>query len=202
MVLEHWELQQRQKDNTAGAEVIQKVQRFSKEAILGLTKEGYNKIYPLSGQSIKSLREQGRKFWSIWHKDNLAFESLRSRLSEVTINPNRLFLPDSNYRSLDYQEAQIQEFSRQLCRKVPDIKVILGEMPDYMELAFLHLDATDERLFGAKYGNRSTRTKTPVTGSFAALFGHFDAVLGAYIDYWNRNHGLPHVWVSPLVVPA
>src|SRR3989344_4656501 len=45
------------------------VKRFSDEAREALTKEGYV-VYILNGQSIRTLRESDRKFWSTWHRDS------------------------------------------------------------------------------------------------------------------------------------
>ena len=55
------------------AETLVAVQRFSQEAREVLEKQEYV-IYELTAQSIKSLRETGRPFWSTWHKDYPDFE--------------------------------------------------------------------------------------------------------------------------------
>lgn len=181
------------------AETLVAVQRFSQEARETLEKQEYV-IYELTGQSIKSLREAGRPFWSTWHKDYPDFEQLASRRSEVAINPNELFLPDSNNKTLAQQEKIVRDFSKKLTRKVKGVEGIVGEAPDYVESVFAHLDATGVRLFGKDYDFRYTRTKTPTVGSDVASVGDFAADDGLNVNNWNRDNGNSNVWVSPLVV--
>jgi len=218
MAIERWELEQRQKGNVVGAkiarvlrdqfgdvplpsaEALVEVERFAPEAREALEKEGYV-IYPLTGQSIKSLQESGRKFWSTWHKNYPDFEALASIRSEVAINPNRLFLPESNRKTLVEQEAMVEEFSKELGRKIKGVKAIIGEAPDYIELAFSHLDATSEYLFGKKYNFDYARTKTATVGSHVPNVGNFHPDDGMYVGHWDRDPGNDYVWAAPLVVP-
>ncbi len=71
---------------------------FTPEVSSALIETGYH-IYPL-GQSIEDLIRSGRKFWSSGpdekKPDLEQFKALISMSSEVAINPNRLFLKDSN----------------------------------------------------------------------------------------------------------
>ncbi len=178
------------------------VRRFSDEAREALTKEGYV-IYALSGQSIRSLREQGRKFWSTWHKDGQyeEFETKGSMHSEVAISPDALFIPDSNDKTLKQQENAIAKFSKELTKKIKGVEAVMGEAPDYVELAFAHLDATGDRLFGEKYDYNYARTKTPTVGSRVAGVGYFLAADGLLVGDWDRALGARRVFASPLVVP-
>gem|GEM_PF-1303094 len=220
MAMQEWEMRQRQKGNTAGAEVARVLReqygdvplpvaperaldivRFSPEQHGALTERG-RLIYAPTGQSIATLREKGRKFWSTWHEEYPDFENLPSRLTEIAIDPQELFLPNSNRKTLAEQEKMIAKYSEKLAKEVPGVQAILGEAPDYVELAFLHLDATDERLFGEKYDYRYTRTKTPTVGSNVALVGHFYAQRGLHVGNWVRDRRLGRVWASPLVVPS
>ncbi len=124
-MLERWGNIQRNKGNIPGAEMARtlreqygnvvlesteesplqtpeiqvEAKRFTDEQKEALVKEGYV-IYELTGQSIKSQKEQGRKFWSTWHKDYSQFEALTSMHSEVAINPDQLFIPKSNNKTL------------------------------------------------------------------------------------------------------
>jgi len=218
MALERWELEQRRRGNIAGAEMAHvlrshfgdvplpsgeasvEVKRFSPEARQTLEKEGYL-IYQLTGQSIKSLRKAGRKFWSTWHEDYPDLEALTSRQSEVAINPKQLFLPDSNRKTLAEQEAMVAEFSRELTQKVEGVEAIIGEVADYGELAFSHLDATSEYLFGEKHNFDYARTKTQAAGSYVALVGLFDPVDGLGVSSWRCGYGSDDVWAVPLVMP-
>ncbi len=180
--------------------------RFSQEAREALTQKGFV-IYELTGQSIKSQRDAGRKFWSTWHKDYPQFEALPSRHAEVAVNPKALFIPKSNDKTLSEQEAMVAKFSQELGKKVPGAEVVIGEAADYVELAFAHLDATTEqgnpvRLFGETYGYNYTRTKTPTVGSLLAVVGDFRADDGPSVYGYRPGDRGGDVRVSPLVVPA
>jgi hypothetical protein len=222
MTLEHWESVQRRTGNIAGAEIAKvlrsqfgdvpfpsvatpekqlEIKRFSVEQREALEKQGFV-IYGLTGQSIKTLRDSGRKFWSTWHKDYPDFEALGSMHSEVAINPSKPFLPKSNNKTLAQQEEMVNKFSEELGKKVKGVKAIIGQAPDYVELAFAHLDNTKEYLFGAKDNYDYARTKTPTSGSGVAFVGDFGVDGGLNVYNWNRGHGDDGVHAAPLVVPA
>src|SRR5437016_4858286 len=82
------------------------IKRFSKEAREALERQGFS-IYELTGKSIKTHREAGRLKGSTWGK-NRNFEVLESRRSEVAVNPNAFFLPESNYKTLWEQEELVK----------------------------------------------------------------------------------------------
>ena len=121
--------------------------------------------------------------------------------SEVAIKPDALFIPNSNNKILKQQENLVGKFSKDLGKKVKGVEAIMGEAPDYVELAFAHLDATGDRLFGEKYGYNYARTKTPTVGPSVAVVGRFGAVAGLDVDDWDRGDGYGDVFASPLVVP-
>lgn len=75
------------------------VKRFSREAKEALRNQGYS-VHELTGQSIATVRDSGRKLWSTWHRDYPDFEALPSMHSEVAINPSALFLLKSNNKTL------------------------------------------------------------------------------------------------------
>jgi len=176
------------------------IRRFSDEARESLAKERYI-IYSLRGQSIQTLRVAGSPFWSAWHHDYPDFEALQSRMSEVAINPSQLFLPKSNSKTLAQQLEMVAHFSQDLSRKVPGVEAVIGEAPDYVELAFTHLGATGKRLFGKDYNYDYARTVTRV-GSSVALVGGFGAGDGLDVDRWPPDSGGSYLWAAPLVVPS
>lgn len=159
-------------------------------------------IYGLTGQSIKTLRDAGRKFWSTWHNSLPDFEALGSMHSEVAINPNKLFLPKSNNKTLAQQEEMVGKFSEELGKKVRGVAAIIGQAPDYVELAFAHLDVKKEYLFGAKDNYNYARTKTPTGSSGVADVGDFSADVGLDVRDWVAGSGGDGVHAAPLVVPA
>ena len=178
--------------------------RFSDEAREALIKDGYV-IINLTGKSIRrSHRERGFKFWSNWHKYIKvgSFETKGSMTSEVAIKPDAPFIPGSNNKTLKEQKDMIAEFSRDLGKKIKGVKAIMGEAPDYVELAFTHLDAIGGRLHGEEYGYNFARTKTPAVGFHVAVVGYFNNILGIGVTTWHRNEGQSRIYAAPIVVPA
>lgn len=155
----------------------------------------------ITGQSIKTLKDAGRPFWSTWHKDYPNFEASQSRLSEVAINPNQLYLPKSNSKTLDQQLEMVIRLSQDISRKVPGVEAVIGEAPDYVELAFTYLDTTGKRLFGKDYNYNYARTVTPV-GSRVARVGRFNADRGLGVRSLHPDGSLSDLWAAPLVVPS
>ena len=226
MALEYYELQMRESGNTAAAEFARvtreqfgdialpsnnghieiptvPVVRFSDEAKAALEKQKFI-IHELTGQSIKSLKDSGRKFWTDWHKQYPDFEALASRRSEVAINPEKLFIDKSNNKTLSEQEEMIRKFSESLAKgrnRIPNVEAIMGGAPDYVELVFRHLDATGDYLFGEKYGYNYAMTKTFV-GAGVASVGGFGPADGLLVSHWNPDYGHDYVFAAPLVVPA
>ena len=176
------------------------VRRFTDEARAALEKEGYV-VDTLTSQSIATLHSKGMPFWSTWHKDYPQFEALTSMSSEVAIHPKKLFLPKSNNKTLTQQEQLINKFSQELSKKVPGVDAIMGGMADYADLAFAHLEATGDRLFGEKYDYNYARTNTPTVGGLVADVGNFNPSDGLFVNNWYRGYGHSNVFAAPLVVP-
>src|SRR5688500_8387281 len=84
--------------------------RFTPEARSALETAGYL-IYGLTGESIKTLRDQGRPFWNKWHENESEFEAVISRLSEAAINPEALLLDKSNGKIFPNQQKMVADFS-------------------------------------------------------------------------------------------
>ena len=176
------------------------VRRFSDEVRTALEKGGY-KIHTLTGQSIASLRKTGRSFWTTWHKDNPQLEALTSMQSEVAVNPDQLFLPKSNNKTLPQQEKMISQFSQKLGKRILGVEAIMGGAADYVDLAFAHLDATGDRLFSKEHNYNYARTNTPTAAGQVASVGFFDSAFGLSVGYWHGVHGRSDVFAAPLVVP-
>ena len=174
--------------------------RFSEEARKKLKEQGYSVIVPLTAQSIKSLRDSGSPFWTIWHQ-NLGLERIKSLNCEVAINPSELFLPDSNIKNFEEQVAMVEKLSTELQAKIPDVSAIIGEAPDYAELAFNYFSLTGQCLFGRRDKYDYTRTKTRI-GSDMAEVGSFNPDQGLVIRAWPPSSRLHYVWVAPLIVPS
>jgi len=199
---------------TKTPENLVEIKRFSMEQKEALQKEGYF-IYDLTGQSIKTLKDSGHGFWSMWHNSLPDFEAIRSMRSEVAINPNKLFLSESNNKGLDQQGEMVNKFSNELGKKIQGVKAIIGDTPDYAELAFKHLELTKNNLFRKKFGRYdylSTRTKTFTNDSSVATVSCFPTgtnplglfglgPFGLSIGEWFADGGLENLYVIPLIVP-
>lgn len=177
------------------------IKRFTPEAWEALEKQGYV-IYRLNGESIKSMKEAGRSFYSKWHNILPKFEALPSMHSEVAINPDNIFLPESDNKTLKQQEALVEKFSQELRKTAPNVSAIIGQVSDYVELAFQHLDATGQRLFGKNYDYNYARTKTPTSSRKVADVGYFHTRDGLTINEWFTRYGADFLFVAPLVVPV
>jgi len=175
------------------------IKRFSPEQKDALEKEGYV-IYKLTGKSIKDLREAGNHFESTWQPRYPGFEALRSRKSEVAINPNQLFLPKSSYKTYLEQESLVTKFNKDISAKIPGIEAIIGEAPDYVELAFL--DPTDNHLYGEDIDGYCTRTQTRIGLDMVCVGGPYrDSSSGIHLRYYSGDR-YKHVFVAPLIVPT
>lgn len=180
-------------------EIRSEVKRFSDEAWEALTEKGYV-IYELTGQSISDLRASGFKFSSDWHTAYPNFEASPSRRSEVAIlNPGQPYIYESRNEILRWQEAFIARYSIET--EVNGVQVIMGNAPDYIELAFTHLKATSERLFGEKYGSAFVRTKSKIKRNDYAVVGNFDKDKGLEIRLLNAKSKFVDLFAVPLITP-
>jgi hypothetical protein len=182
-----------------GSERTSGIATFSAEQRSGLERLGYNFIYPLIGQSIADLRDAGNSFWSSWHK-GYAFENGPSMRTEVALNRQALFLPDSNRKTLSEQLAIISQFSAEIERRVPGVIAKMGEASDYLRLAFAHNNSTGNRLFGPDDNFDYARTTTPTGGFYVAMVGYF-LDRGLDVRDLHQDDGYGHVWAVPLIVP-
>ncbi|HUD04810.1 MAG TPA: hypothetical protein VMR59_02385 [Patescibacteria group bacterium] len=174
---------------------------FTQEQLEGLRKEGLLPDYNLTRQSLAALRKARNPFWSTWHKDYPDFEAVPSRGSAVAFNPDKPFLPESNNKTLEQQLEMVARYNQELQQRVPGVMAILGEAPDYAELAFTHFKQTGRRLFGSEHGYNYTRTQTQV-GSGVADVGSFGADDGLDVDCWGPAGRGGNLFAAPLVVPV
>lgn len=123
--------------------------------------------------------------------------------TEVAISPQSLFLKDSDRKTLDKQQALVNQFADKIGREVAGVTAVLGSAPDYAELTFSHLAATGKRLFGIDYEYNYTRTTSSTSGSFVAIVGHFNVAHGLNVYHWAQDDlNNVNIWAAPLVVPT
>ncbi len=174
---------------------------FTPETRQKLEEMGYH-IYELRGQSIKDLQDAGKPFYSSWMEDYSHFDTQSSMVSEVAVNPDELFLAGSHGQTFAEQKRMVAEFSQELQEQgIGGVKAIIGEVADYVALAFAHLDATGAPLFGENDNYDYASTKTPMYegSSCVAGVGCFDADRGLAIDRFLMRDVL--AWATPLIVP-
>lgn len=179
------------------------IKKFSPEAAWGLERDGYW-IGELTGKSINFWRAAGKPFHSTWHQDHPGFEATTSRKSQVAINPRQLFLPESYGMALDEIERLVEKRNLQLQKRIEGVEMIVGEAPDYVELAFTYSDDDPEtRLFGRKYGHGITRTRTVLEDYDAQIFvGDYNEKQGLFIGQCIMTYcSHPDMAVFPLIVP-
>jgi len=197
MVIEHCECRQLLLTETPI------LQPFTPAERRALEKDGLL-IYPFSLQTIRSQKDAGKPFWNMVDAGP-QFEAVPSMVGEVAFipDPKRFYLPESNNKTLGQEEELIKEYGRELRERLnlPDhIKTVIGQAPDYTQLAFMHQEETGEYLFGPKYGHNFARSKTPTNGLFVAFVGYFSANLGLNVNEWDRGRGFAGAFAVPLVV--
>jgi len=161
-----------------------------------LVKAGYH-IYTLTGASITQLIEAGNPIYHSWQQ-TAKFENETSPAIEVAINPEGLFLKNSNNRTMANQDRMLENFSRGISRKIKRIKAIKGYANQYSEITALHQEATGESLFGKNYNLGYTRTE-----DFSVVVGGNSSGLGLHIVRDCPIDGCdPDLWICPLVVPV
>lgn len=178
--------------------------QFSDEVRRQLVEEGYTMFVPLMGQSIQTLRKRGCVIPTRNH-DCVNIENLQSRRSEVAFNPNGLFLPDSNNKTLQEQLAMVTELSTELRQRTPGIEVVIGGVADYIELAQFYFKTTGKPLFSDancnKYRNDHARTITKV-GPHVAHIGTLNGNGAIHVADWLPSLKDSGLWIIPLVVPS
>lgn len=172
---------------------------FSAESRELLERRGFS-IFTLSGQSVSSLKDAGRKFWSTWHEKYADIEQNKSLTSEVAIDSGRLVIPGSNWKSIEEQMGLINAFSDQLASAIPGVQAVMGEIQDYADLVFEYFDRTGGYLL-EQTGENYIRTKTLVSGSISTHIGA-GSPEGLIIGNLPGDNRAGSIYVAPLVIPA
>ncbi len=175
---------------------------FSPEARQTIEKAG-GIVAKLTGLSIKNLELTGFRFYKVGHSADFGFEYLPSRESHVAVFSKELFLPHSQGKTLDEQETMVAQLSMSLAERIPGVKAIIGQAPDYAELDYQCLTATGRHLFDPELCNFSVRTKTPIDANLVADIGPADPVKGLKLGGWfSQREPDSSIVVVPLIVPA
>jgi hypothetical protein len=175
---------------------------FSPEQRAQLTKNGYV-IYQLTGLSITDLRRAGRTI----QEENYSlreFDSVRNEPSmrgEVAFSPKalRLALITTTRMSLSEQLAGMAKYSNAIEGFFPGVVVKLGNVADYVNLAFAHEDATGDYLFADNYDRVLTTTTTMYRGRVMGVgyFGQGNNLCISECSLPDKRFG-----AAPLIVPG
>lgn len=216
MALARWEIEQRRKGNNTGADLAQILREKYGDISLNserlaqsfdlpngirehLRAEGLDIIYRLSGKTIRELRDEGNPFWSTWHLGDEGIEELRSKTTLVAVNSERLFLPNSDGKTLSEQLDLLNTYSLGLqSRSGGLMSAIIGEAADYAELTYGLFEHTGRLLFGPKYENAFTRTSTKVSDE-NVIVGNFGNDGRLCLDTIMPDSRSNKVAVAPLV---
>lgn len=178
--------------------------RFSAEQRKALEEQGY-RIYILTGrQSVETLKDSDLKLfkWSYESNSLPAIRNVDLIHSEVAINPNNLFLPESNNKTGAQREEMVEEFSQELGEQIKGVKAVIGNDADYLALAFQHKKATAEILFGGEYRHGYGGTRTKNRHSDIGCIGGVDAGDNSIMLIWRADIGHKDVYAVRLVVPV
>jgi len=156
-------------------------------------------VYPLSGKRLYDFG--GDIIESGWHRyqSYFAFENTQSILSEVSFDPLTFVIPLSHSQPFEVQLQMAREYEAHLKRGVPDVRVAIGNITDYVELYRLHLrNRPQDRLLGR---HRSIRTSTRIFEHGVIHVGPHYSSTALYIDHGNAAHREGHIFIAPLIVP-
>lgn len=206
----------RPKDHSYGqiqsAERIVETGIFSPEAREALEKKGYL-IYPLQGKSMRLMWKQRGEprtnTLSDLEQESLGppFWTATTRATEVAINPNQLFFPNSNDKTFASHQKMAALFSEEISDDIRGTKAIIGEASNYVELALLHRDRTKNNLFSVNgepvYVVTNSKYELGI-GDAQCLIEVGEDKNGKLniAQYWLITAGKSDTWLMPLVVPS
>lgn len=174
---------------------------FSDDDRRALKREG-KIVLPLSPLSVRDIRELALRFGIMWTVGDPEFEAARAISSEVAIDPNQLYLHDSNNSPMEEQLEMIAEYSDDLSSRIPDVEAVLGgSSADQIALMINYHLATGSQLHGREYGHGYTRTATEAGEGQHMAIGSFDTGHGLRMWKVADSEANPKIWASPLIIP-
>ncbi len=172
---------------------------FSDEQRKSLEMHGLQ-IFGLHGESIASLKTKNEPFWSNWH-DGLKMEFTCSRMSEVAIMVDNLFLPKSNNLTVFDQLLLVNKYSQEISKKIPGVHAVMGSAMDYLELNAYHRSEKGVGLF-RNFGSFDNAATTTLTPDLQPLFVGESYAGSSVVSYRFGRSGFSDIKVMPLVIPV
>jgi hypothetical protein len=158
-------------------------------------------IYRLTGQTLELLFSQGHPFVRQWHDKDFWFladdiAKQRAIVGEVAIRSELPFLSEGTNKTLDEQLQIIDDFNRKLKITNPGVIAMIGNAPDYAELAFQHPNS----LCPINLTEDFIRTKSFYSKVNAVTVGPF-LKDGLNISGWNVQSTGLRLGIIPLLIP-
>lgn len=164
-------------------------------------------ICKLTGKTISDLK-RGDLAFKIAQDLELELQQKPSHITEVAFNPNNLFLPDSNYKSLAEQDNLVRLYIEGLRGglRLKGVNAGIGRFADYGEIILQHLTAGNKLLQKGCYLYPSARTRTRVfpeavsSQNYVVQIGPFESE-GLRVDILSREEGDCEIGAWPLIFP-
>ncbi len=174
---------------TVHEKILRPILKFADQDRESLEKQGLM-VLEFNGESVKSLLKKGFSFWSTLGLDGRR-ELLEqtARRSQVAVDPRQPLLSQSTRCTYYQQLGLLNRYSDQY-RSMPGVEVVIGDVPDYAELAFAYFNATNgEALFREFY----TRTHTYFEKEHETL-----KVMERFGTMVGEQHKLPYMFGDPV----
>ena len=165
-----------------------------------LKKDGYV-IYDLDGKTPSVLRDEGMKFWYL----NPALEQVSSKPSLIAFNPppDKFFLEGSGGILYEKQLELLENRAGEVEKKYPRAGLVVreGHVPEWVETAFAHFKATDQKLFGSDYNFNWTWTDTYESDKQGARRAYVGIWVGRglRVGFGNPDDVRPDLRLAPVV---
>ena len=195
------------------------IPQFTHEDAEKLIQKGFH-IFTLTGKNLNELATNfevspfssfSKKFGKhIFFDPQGLSPNEHSISSEVAVftEPRKILLNRSSRKTYPERLKRVSEYSRSLQKELDTkhLKAIMGNIPDYVELAFLFKKQTDKQLFNFKsYCHIFVETRDTVKRGYRAIIGQSGRSgysPNVYDDFYPSNERHGNVFVYPIIVPS
>lgn len=157
-------------------------------------------VLPLFGLSINGLVNDGKDLFVSSSLDDKALNQ-KALIGQIAIDPNRILLPDSNYKIHSEHLNLINTFSGELPDNwgIAHAMAIMPNAPTAVGAFFASL-REDRQLEELKFNYGSTSTKLGQLNS--VIVGDSSFFGRVRVGAWGRDGRDNLVWALPVVVPT
>ncbi|MEK7106052.1 MAG: hypothetical protein AAB895_01685 [Patescibacteria group bacterium] len=172
---------------------------FSPDIRVRLTEYSMHRILSLKDDSIQDHMDRGVQFGHVIELGDDRLLQLKGLPGEVAIstNPDELFLPNSNNKTLEEQLRIVEEQTRkvQAMLESDSIEAFLLDAPTLVNLASRHQEVTERPLVSKFHSNCIARTSTEMREGRAIDISGFQAKDGLMISDWPVGSGHSNIHV-------